>query len=112
MAYRSSTNLVNKLLPLTYATDSFRAILEKDWSIGNEKVFKGFLVTYAWTILFLIVFLISHIYKSLNLNCYENIVNLSSNWVKIDRKYKYYELDFISTFCVNDHELSDSFISH
>nr|APD26548.1 ATP-binding cassette transporter subfamily H member -like2 protein [Brachionus koreanus] len=58
------SNYISKLLPLTYATDSFRAILEKDWNIGNEKVFKGFLVTYAWTVLFLIVFLVMFSHKS------------------------------------------------
>nr|UOU03364.1 ATP-binding cassette subfamily H-like 2 [Brachionus rubens] len=55
---------LSKLLPLTYATDSFRAILEKDWGIMNDKVFKGFLTTYLWTILFLIVFLVMFSHKS------------------------------------------------
>ncbi|CAF0775987.1 unnamed protein product, partial [Brachionus calyciflorus] len=34
---------VSKLLPLTYATESFRAILEKDWGLSNEKVYRGYL---------------------------------------------------------------------
>nr|QUF59475.1 ATP-binding cassette transporter Abch-like2 [Brachionus angularis] len=57
-------NFVSQFLPLTYATDSFRAILEKDWNIANFNVMKGFLATYAWTIIFLVVFLFMFSHRS------------------------------------------------
>ncbi len=51
-------NYVSKYLPLSMASDSFRAILEKGWTITDSQVLKGFLSTYIWTFIFSIIFLV------------------------------------------------------
>ena len=40
------------------ASDSFRAILEKGWTITDYEVLKGFLATYIWTLIFSLIFLV------------------------------------------------------
>lgn len=48
---------LSQFLPLTYATEAFRYILEKGWSIDNYFVIRGFVSTYIWTAIFSAMFL-------------------------------------------------------
>lgn len=48
----------SRFSPLTYATDAFRAILEKEWNLTNFVVIRGFLTTYIYTFLFAFCFLV------------------------------------------------------
>jgi hypothetical protein len=48
----------SKYLPLSMASESFRAILEKGWTISDYQVLRGFIATYAWTLVFSIIFLV------------------------------------------------------
>lgn len=50
-------NYISNFLPLTYATESFRYILEKGWGLENYFVLRGFISTYIWTTLFCACFL-------------------------------------------------------
>ena len=49
---------VSQYLPLTMASDSFRAIMEKNWHLDNSQVLKGFVATFVWTIIFSAIFLV------------------------------------------------------
>ncbi|KAH8376657.1 hypothetical protein KR093_000663 [Drosophila rubida] len=46
------------VLPFTIPSISARNVIEKGWSITNEKVYNGFLVMSAWTIIFFVLCLI------------------------------------------------------
>ena len=54
---------VSQLLPLTYATEAFRNILEKGLDFNYYKVLCGFLETFIWTFLFCMCFLFLFSYK-------------------------------------------------
>lgn len=54
---------ISQLLPLTYATEAFRNILEKGLDFNGYKVLCGFLETYIWTFVFCMCFLFLFSYK-------------------------------------------------
>lgn len=43
------------ILPFTIPSISARNVIEKGWGITNEKVYNGFLVMAAWTIIFFVL---------------------------------------------------------
>jgi ABC-type multidrug transport system permease subunit len=57
------SSTISRYLPLTYASESFRAILERGWSLCDYTVLRGFIVTYAWTLMFSLVFLLLFSYR-------------------------------------------------
>lgn len=52
-------------LPLTKATEMFRSITQRGWSIGHPQVYCGFIYTGLWTVVYLILSILLLKFKKL-----------------------------------------------
>lgn len=56
-------NYVSKFLPLTYATEAFRNLLDKGSDYNQKKILNGFIETYLWILIFCLCFLFLFSFK-------------------------------------------------
>jgi len=49
---------VSFFLPLTFSTESLRAILARGWEFSEQVVYQGFIATVVWSVVFMVTSLL------------------------------------------------------